>query len=826
LKEDQGRQNDFIDIEEEMKRSYMDYSMSVIVSRALPDARDGLKPVHRRILYSMFEQKLTHRRPYKKSAAVVGDVLGKYHPHGDTAVYDSMVRMAQDFSLLHPLIDGQGNFGSVDGDPAAAYRYTEARMAKIGEEMLRDIDSETVDFSPNFDDRLKEPRVLPSGIPNMLVNGSSGIAVGMATNIPPQNLNEIIEACCRIIEDPDITDEELFTIVKGPDFPTGGIILGLRGVREAYSTGRGRIRVRGRVESEETRTGREALIVTEIPYQVNKSKLIETIADLVRQKKITEIADLRDESDREGMRIVIELKRGAMSEVVLNQLFKHTTLEKTFGAHILALVNGRPTSLNLRQCIDCYLEHRHEVISRRVAYDLRKAEERAHIVQGLLKAQENIDEIIALIRSSQDAEEARPRLIQEFGFTEVQAQAILDMRLRRLTGLERLDLEKEFEELQNHIADLNLLEADRSRRMEVVASELREVASIYGQERRTTIDPFAPDEYEMEDLIPDDQMVVTVSREGYIKRLSTDTYSSQHRGGKGITGAKTREEDSIDQIFISSNHSYILFFTNQGRCYWLKVYRIPEASRTSKGKAIVNLLDLKPDERPVAHVSVKTFDEDRFILMATSNGVVKKTSLSAYSHPRRNGIWAIKLDEGAELVAASLTNGLSKVLLALGNGKANRFPETEIRATSRNTRGVRGIRIGKDDMVVGMVVMDEPGSVLTVTERGYGKRSHSGAYRLTHRGSGGVINIRNIERNGKVISMMEVSPENELIMVSSNGMIIRLPIEQIREMSRNTMGVRLMNLPESDSLVDAAVVQAGSEVDPPAEVSEDLGTGD
>ncbi len=820
MKEDQGRQSDFIDIEEEMKRSYMDYSMSVIVSRALPDARDGLKPVHRRILYSMFEQKLTHRRPYKKSAAVVGDVLGKYHPHGDTAVYDSMVRMAQDFSLLHPLIDGQGNFGSVDGDPAAAYRYTEARMAKIGEEMLRDIDSETVDFSPNFDDRLKEPCVLPSGIPNMLVNGSSGIAVGMATNIPPQNLNEIIEACCRIIEDPDTTDEELFTIVKGPDFPTGGIILGLRGVREAYSTGRGRIRVRGRVESEETRAGREALIVTEIPYQVNKSKLIETIADLVKQKKITEIADLRDESDREGMRIVIELKRGAMSEVVLNQLYKHTTLEKTFGANILALVNGRPTNLNLRQCIDCYLEHRHEVITRRVAYDLNKAQERAHIVQGLLKAQENIDEIIALIRSSQDAEEARPRLIREFGFTQVQAQAILDMRLRRLTGLERLELEKEFEELQNLINELNLLAADRSRRMDVVASELREIASIYGQERRTAIDPFAPDEFEMEDLIPDDQMVVTVSREGYIKRLSTDTYSSQHRGGKGITGAKTREEDSIDQIFISSNHSYILFFTNQGRCYWLKVYRIPEASRTSKGKAIVNLLDLKPDERPVAHVSVKSFDEDRFILMATSNGVVKKTSLSAYSHPRRNGIWAIKLDDGAELVAASLTSGSSKVLLALGNGKANRFPETEIRPMGRNTRGVRGIRIGKDDRVVGMVAMEEPGSVLTVTERGYGKRSHSGAYRLTHRGSGGVINIRNIERNGKVISLMEVSQENELIMVSSNGMVIRLPVEQIREMRRNTMGVRLMNLPESDSLVDAAVVQAESEVTSPTEEKE------
>lgn len=824
MKEDQGRPTDFIDIEEEMKRSYMDYSMSVIVSRALPDARDGLKPVHRRILYSMYEQKITHRRPYKKSAAVVGDVLGKYHPHGDSAVYDSMVRMAQDFSLLHPLIDGQGNFGSVDGDPAAAYRYTEARMARIGEEMLRDIDSETVDFTPNFDQRLKEPCVLPSGIPNMLVNGSAGIAVGMATNIPPQNLNEVVEACCRIIENPDLTNEELFSIVKGPDFPTGGIILGLRGIREAYTTGKGHIRVRARVEPEKTRTGRDALIVNEIPYQVNKSKLIENIADLVKQKKITEIADLRDESDREGMRIVIELKRDAMSEVVLNQLYKHTSLEKTFGAHFLALVNGRPTSLDLRQCIDCYLEHRHDVITKRVAFDLRKAEQRAHIVQGLLKAQENIDRIIALIRSSDDADDARPKLIEEFGFSEVQAQAILDMRLRRLTGLEHMELEKEMEELEGLISELRMLSSDRTSRMKIVASELREIASVYGQERRTTIDPFSPDEFEIEDLIPDDQMVVTVSREGYIKRISPDTYSSQRKGGKGIAGARTREEDSVDQIFVSSSHSYILFFTNQGRCYWLKVYRIPEASRTSKGKAIVNLLDLKPDERPVAHVCVKSFDKDRFILMATSNGLVKKTSLSAYSHPRRNGIWAVKLDEGAELVAASLTSGSSKVLLALGNGKANRFPEEEIRATGRNTRGVLGIRTRGDDRVVGMVVMENPGSVLTVTERGYGKRSHSGNYRLTHRGSGGVINIRNIERNGKVISLMEVSPENELMLVSSNGMIIRLPVEEIRELGRNTMGVRLMNLPEDDSFVDAAVVPAVSDVEQDEEEDADEDT--
>ena len=806
-----GKTIEIIDIEEEMKRSYMDYSMSVIVSRALPDVRDGLKPVHRRILYSMYEQKLTHRRPYKKSAAVVGDVLGKYHPHGDSAVYDAMVRMAQDFSLRHPLIDGQGNFGSVDGDPAAAYRYTEARMSRIGEELLRDIDSETVDMTPNFDDRLKEPSILPAGIPNLLINGSSGIAVGMATNIPPHNLREVIEACCRIIENPDLSDEELYEIVKGPDFPTGGIIAGLRGIRNAYSTGKGLIHVRGKVTTEVTPKGREAIVVVEIPYQVNKTTLIESIVDLVKHKKITMIADLRDESDRDGMRLVIELKKDAITEIVLNQLYKHTSLAKTFGANCLALAGGRPIRLNLRQMIDYYIEHRHDVIERRIAFDLKKAEARSHIVEGLLKAQDIIEEVIKVIRESGSSEEAKKKLIEIFEFSEIQAQAILEMRLRKLTGLEREELEEEYEELRVLLEKLRKLASDRSERMKVVSEELREVAEIYGEDRKTEIEPFAADELDMEDLIPDDAMVITLSREGYVKRLSTDTYRSQHRGGKGITGARTKEEDSIDQIIVSSNHSYILFFTNQGRCYWLKVYKIPEVGRISKGKAIVNLLDLEPEERPVANVCVKEFDDNRFILMATSNGLVKKTPLSSYSHPRRNGIWAIKLDEKAELVSAALTNGNSRVLLALANGKANRFSEKEIRSMGRYTRGVRGIKVTGNDHLVGMVIMHEPGSMLTVTENGFGKRTWSEDYRLTHRGSAGVINIRNIQRNGRVISIMQVAEEDELILVSALGMIIRLPVDQIREMGRSTMGVKLMNLPENDRVVDAAVVQPENE---------------
>ncbi len=796
-----------IDIDDEMKRSYMEYSMSVIVSRALPDVRDGLKPVHRRILYSMYEQNLNYRRPYRKSAAVVGDVLGKYHPHGDSSVYDAMVRMAQEFSLLHPLVDGQGNFGSVDGDPAAAYRYTEARMTKIGGELLSDIDKNTVNFSPNFDERLKEPVVLPSAFPNLLVNGSSGIAVGMATNIPPHNLREVVEACCLLIEEPAVSDEELYSVIKGPDFPTGGVILGTQGISEASRTGHGSIRIRGTVRTDTVESGKRALIITEIPFQVNKAKMIEDIAELVKDKIITGIADLRDESDRDGMRVVVEIKNDANDIVILNQLYKHTQLLKTFGGNYLALVNGRPERLSIRKCLEYFIEHRHDVVLRRTIFELEKAEARAHILEGLLKAIDNIDEVIATIKAAKDNDDARDELITTFGFTEIQAQAILDMRLRRLTGLEKEALESEYEELMELIAELKILVEQRSERMKLIAAELREISEEFGKDRRTIIDPNAPDILELEDLIDDTDVIVTVSKAGYIKRMALDVYRNQRRGGRGITGAKTREEDYLEQIFISSNHSYILFFTNRGKCHWLKVYEIPEVTRTSKGRPIINLLNLEEDEMPVAHVCVKEFSDDRFIIMAASNGLVKKTKLSAYSHPRTCGIWAIKLDEGTELISAALTTGNCEILLAMKNGKANRFSETEVRTMSRHTRGVKGIKITEGDALVDMLVMEEPVSVLTISERGYGKRTNAEEYRLTHRGSGGVINIRNLERNGPVISAMAVLDDEELILISAGGMIIRLRIDEIRETRRSTMGVRIMKLPDDDRVVDAAVIR-------------------
>ena len=803
MNDDRDRRISIVELEDEMKRSYMDYSMSVIVSRALPDVRDGLKPVHRRILYSMYEQGLGYNRPYKKSASVVGDVLGKYHPHGDSAVYDAMVRMAQDFSLLHPLVDGQGNFGSLDGDPAAAYRYTEARMSRIGGEMLADIDRETVDFVPNFDDRLTEPRVLPSAIPNLLVNGSSGIAVGMATNIPPHNLREIVAACCAIIDDPDLPDQRLLDIVHGPDFPIGGVIMGRQGVRDAYLTGKGRIVVRARTSREETNRGKSAIVVEDLPYQVNKSKLISGIADLVKQKRIRGITDIRDESDREGLRIVIELRRDVVPEVVLNQLYKHTAMESTFGANMLALVGNQPRRLTLRQMLDHFLEHRHEVVLRRTRYDLEKAQARAHILEGLLAALDVIDDVIAAIRSSRDREEANAALIRDFEFSEAQAKAILEMRLHRLTSLEAEELSGELSELKVQISELERLVASREARMELVARELREVADTYGRERRTGIDLHPPGSLTVEDLIPDDRMVIMVSYSGYIKRLALDTYRSQHRGGRGISGASTRDEDQLDQIFVSSNHSYILFFTNQGRCHWLKVYRIPEAGRSSRGKAVVNLIELQPDERPVAHVCVKDFD-DRYVLMASDRGRIKKTPLSAYSHPRRDGIWAIRLDEGAKLVGARLTDGASEVMLAKRSGLANRFSELEVRPQGRHTMGVAGIRTPDDDRVVSMVVLDEGCTILTVSEGGYGKRTSIGEYRRTHRGGKGIINMRCTERTGPVIKVMAVRDTDDIILVSATGMVIRVPAAQIRVIGRSTQGVRLMNLPEGDCVVDAA----------------------
>ncbi len=801
-----------VDLEDEMKKSYLEYAMSVIVARALPDARDGLKPVHRRILYSMYEQRLTHQRPFKKSATVVGDVLGKYHPHGDSAVYDALVRMAQPFSLRHPLIEGQGNFGSVDGDPAAAYRYTEARMSRLGEEMLRDIDSETVPFAPNFDQRLQEPVVLPAGVPNLLLNGASGIAVGMATNIPPHNLRELVEACRILVRNPDATVEEVMQVLPGPDFPTGGIIMGAAGIRQAYQTGHGSITVRGRASIEKSERGRDAITVTEIPYQVNKASLISSIAELVKHRRLTEISDIRDESDREGMRIVIELKREAVAEIVLNQLYKHTDLETTFGANMLALVDNRPVRLSVNEMLLHYIEHRHDVILARSRFDLARAEERAHILEGLVRALDMIDEVIAAIRASSDQAAAREALTGGvFGFTEKQAQAILDMRLHRLTSLERSELDEELSALRLEISRLSALVQDRSARMDLVMEELTAISEAHGEPRRTTIEPSFSSDLEMEDLVPDDPMVIMVSRAGYVKRLPLDTWRSQRRGGKGLSGASTREEDSLDQIFVSSNHSSILFFTAQGYCHWLKVWRIPEESRQSKGKAVVNLLDLAEGDRPVAQVCVRDFSQGGYVMMATTAGTIKKTALEAYSRPRRRGIRAIRLVGGDSLMSASLAPRGAEILLATRLGRANRFSEEDIRSTSRFTSGVRGIRLGEGDSLVSMVVLSGEGGILTVTDNGFGKRTPPDDYPRHRRGGLGVINIRHTARNGPVVAVRQAEDDEDLILVSSRGMVIRLKVGDVRRCGRSTQGVRLMGLPEDDRIVDAATVEPEGE---------------
>lgn len=803
----QKKQPQHIQLEDEMKNSYIEYAMSVLVGRALPDVRDGLKPVHRRILYSMYEQKLTHQRAYRKSATVVGDVLGKYHPHGDSSVYDAMVRMAQDFSLRHPLVQGQGNFGSVDGDPAAAYRYTEARMARIGEEMLSDIEKETVGFEPNFDNRLKEPVVLPSGIPNLLVNGSSGIAVGMATNIPPHNLREIVDACIRIIQDPDVSDDEIMTIVQAPDFPTGGVIMGLGGVRNAYRSGRGKIKVRGRVVSEEV-GGRACIIVNELPYMVNKSRLIKLIADLVKDKRITGIADLRDESDRDGMRIVIVLKRDAIEEVVLNQLFKHTYLETTFGANLIALVDKIPRRLNLREMLSFFVDHRHTVIFNRSKFEYKKAEARAHILRGLIKAQDNIDEVIRIIKAASSQTEAKANLMTTFDFSEKQTQAIMEMRLGKLTAIDRKSLENELAELETLIARLKEILEHKHIRMEIVVDELREISEKYGEERRTEIVPWTPDGIDVEDMIPDDSMVIVVSHRGYIKRLPVDTWRSQTRGGRGKTGVTTRDEDFLEQVFTSTNHAYILFFTNLGRCHWLKVWKIPEASRNSRGKAIINLLQLLPDERPVARVCVKDFSGDRFIIMATSDGRVKKSSLDMYSHPRKNGIKAIKLMENSELVQAVMTHGNSRVILATSLGRAIKFPETEIRVQGRDTMGVSGMRLKLNDRIVGLVAVSNDDVLMSVTKNGYGKRTPVSQYRETHRAGSGVINIITDERNGHVVTISAPSSGDEILLVTFSGMVIRFRSDDVRMIGRATKGVRLMNLLDKDTVSDVALLPA------------------
>lgn len=815
----QREQIAFIQLEDEMKNSYIEYSMSVLVGRALPDVRDGLKPVHRRILYSMYEQKLTHQRPYRKSATVVGDVLGKYHPHGDSSVYDAMVRMAQDFSLRHPLVQGQGNFGSVDGDPAAAYRYTEARMARIGEEMLSDIEKNTVGFESNFDQRLKEPVVLPSGIPNLLVNGSSGIAVGMATNIPPHNLREIVDACIRFIQDPDVSDEDMMDIVQAPDFPTGGVIMGLGGVRSAYRSGRGKIKVRGKVVSEEV-NGRSCILVYELPYMVNKARLIKSIADLVKDKRITGIADLRDESDRNGMRIVVVLKRDAIEEVVLNQLYKYTMLETTFGANLIALVDNIPRRLTLLEMISFYVEHRHTVVFRRSQFEYEKAEARAHILRGLIKAQDNIDEVIRIIKAASSQNEAKTELMKTFDFSEKQTQAIMEMRLGKLTALDRKSLEEELAELEVLLARLKEILGSKQIRMEIVIAELLEVAEKYGEERRTTIVPWASDGIDIEDMIPDDAMVIVVSNRGYIKRLPVDTWRSQSRGGRGKTGVTTRDEDFIEQVFTSTNHAHILFFTNLGRCHWLKVWKIPEAGRNSRGKAIINLLQLLPDERPVARVCVRDFSGDRFIVMATSDGRVKKSALDMYSHPRKKGIKAIKLMENSELVQAVMTHGESNIVLATSSGRAIKFPEGEIRVQGRDTMGVTGMRLKGNDRIVGLVAVSPDDILMSVTENGYGKRTPVSEYRQTHRAGSGVINIVTDERNGSVVSISVPSAGDEILLVTLSGMVIRFRGDDVRMIGRATKGVKLMNLHKNDTVSDVALLPAELLSDEEAETEE------
>jgi DNA gyrase subunit A len=800
-------------IEDEMKDSFINYSMSVIMSRALPDVRDGLKPVHRRILYAMHELGLLPNRAFKKSATVVGDVLGKYHPHGDTAVYDALVRMVQDFSLRYPLIDGQGNFGSIDGDPAAAYRYTEARLQKVSLEMLADIEKETVDFQPNFDDRLQEPIVLPSKLPNLLVNGSSGIAVGMATNIPPHNLGEVVDACTAMIDNPEITVDELMQIIPGPDFPTGGYIYGREGILEAYHTGRGRLRLRGRAYTETKNNGKESIIITEIPFMVNKSKLLEDMADLVREKKIEGVADIRDESDREGMRIVVDLKRDVAEEVILNQFFSKTQLQTTFGAIFLALINGVPRIFNLRELVKHFIDHRHEVVTRRSRFELKKAEERAHILEGLKIAVDNIDEVVEIIRSSRDVETARKSLMKRFKLSEVQAQAILDLRLARLTALEREKLDEEYEELIKTIARLKSILASRELRMQLVKEELQEIRKSYNDERRTEILEDTG-EFNIEDLIAQEEMVITISHLGYIKRLPVTTYRRQARGGRGKSGQTTRETDFLEHMFIASTHDYILFFTAKGQLYWLKVYAIPQAGRTAQGKAIVNLIEIAQDDKIAAMLPVRNFNEGQYVVMATHQGVIKKTSLSAFSNPRRVGIRAINIPEDDMVIEARLTDGSHDIILATRHGQAIRFPEDKVRSMGRTAYGVRGIRLGPKDYLIGMVALNrQDATLLVVSEKGMGKRSAVSDYRVTNRGGKGIITLRCGEKTGKLVSIKEVVDEDEIILITQHGLIIRMPLTNVKVIGRNTMGVKLVNLSEGDRVVDVARIVPGEETD-------------
>jgi len=791
-------------LEDEMRESFIDYSMSVIVQRALPDVRDGLKPVHRRILYAMSELGLSPGRAYKKSATVVGEVLGKYHPHGDSAVYDSMVRMVQDFSLRYPLVDGQGNFGSVDGDSAAAYRYTEARLTSLATEMLTDIEKDTVRFAPNFDGRLNEPTVLPAKFPNLLVNGSSGIAVGMATNIPPHNLREVVAAIQAMIEDPDITQDELEELITGPDFPTGGFICGRSGIQEAYRTGRGRVIMRARAHVEEMAAGGERIVVTEIPFMVNKSRLIEQIAGLVRDKKLIDIRDMRDESDRDGMRIVIELKRDAIPEIVLNRLYKHTQMQSTFGIILLSLVNGEPKVLPLRDMLQYFIDHRHDVVVRRTQFDLDKAEARAHILEGLKIAVDNIDEVIKIIRGSRDADQASTTLQERFELSELQAKAILDMRLARLTGLATEKRESELTEVMAFIGELKELLGDKSARMALIAEELDEIDKKYGDDRRTEI-THAISGIEMEDLIADDEMVITVSREGYVKRVGIDTYRAQRRGGRGLKGMGTKDEDWVEHLFVATAHEYLMVFTRRGQCYWLKVWQIPEAKRVSRGKPIVNLLNLSDDEEIAAVVPVREFSEDRYLLFSTRLGKVKKTPLSAYGNVRTVGLNAINIRDEDELIDVQITDEGNEVVLATRKGMAIRFPEADARPMGRATEGVRGIRLSDDDVVIGLVVIGrDEASLLVATEKGMGKRTDIDAYRLQGRGGKGVINIKTSEKTGQVVAIKSVTGDDQLMVITRNGVVNRQKADEIRVIGRATQGVRLVNLDEGDTVMDVA----------------------
>ena len=800
-------------IDDEVKESFINYSMSVIVSRALPDVRDGLKPVHRRVLYSMFNNLgLVPGRPHKKCATVVGDVLGQYHPHGDGAVYDALVRMAQDFSLRYPLIDGQGNFGSVDGDPPAAYRYTEARLTGTAIELLEDIEKATVDFASNFDDRLQEPRVLPAAFPNLLVNGSAGIAVGMATSIPPHNLKEIIAATIALIDNPKIEPAELRKVVRGPDFPTAGFIYGREGIKEYQETGRGKVVMRARAAIEEKEsTGKASVVVTELPYQVNKAELVKHIAELVKDKKLEGISDLRDESDRDGMRVVIELKRDAIPRVVLNQLYKHTAMQSTFGVIMLSLVpdpNTRqlvPKIMGLKETLQHYVDHRHEVVTRRAQFELDKAQEREHILEGLKIAVDNIDAVVKLIRAAKDTETASEQLQKRFKLSEKQAEAILNMRLARLTGLEREKLEEELKEVRAAIAKLKELLGSKPKRMNLIKSELNKIGEKFGDARRTEITS-DQDDFTVEDLIAEEDMVVTVSHSGYIKRTSISTYRRQRRGGKGLTGQELRDEDFVERLYVGSTHDYILVFTDDGRCYWLKVYEIPQAGRATKGKPIVNLINVSPDTKIQAMVFVREFKDDEFLLFCTRQGTVKKTRLSEYSNPRSTGIKAIKIEQGDELIDVQITHGNNDVVIASKHGLSVRFHESDVREMGRDTTGVKGIELRDGDRVIGMVVIKREATLMVVTEKGLGKCSHIDDYRVQRRGGKGILTVNRTERTGDVVALLEVLAEDEVMIITRGGMIIRSPVSQVRVAGRNTQGVKLVNLVAGDAVTAVARV--------------------